>query len=984
MRLSRIVWAVLFSLLAFTWAAEAQVLADFESGLNGFYDNGWGTGFASVSRVADPSGLSAGVMALAFDGSRGSKGDVEVDNVDASGAQMVTFFVYLPADIPDSIQFKLFAQDNKNWAWTEVSWFAYQIPKGVWYPLDYDMEAMRVNPAINFDHKANKLGRLGMEINRFYEHDADANWSGIIYVDNVSLLGAEPKVIGSFETGTDGFYDNRWGSGFTSVDRAADPTGLSAGVLAVTFSGAAGDKGDFEVDNVDASEYQVVTFFVYLPADIPDSIQFKLFAQDNKNWAWTEVSWFAYQIPKGVWYPLDYDMEAMRVNPAINFDHKANKLGRLGMEINRFYEHDADANWTGTIYIDNVSLLSSRKGARWVAANFEKQSGGTQGFSNTGWGPALVNMGWAADPTGRSKGVMSTSWDFSKGSKGAFSNSNVNIFSQQAGTYATKITIDVYIPEGMPAGAQVSIFAQDHQSWTWTEDKYYITDSTLTPGHWHTMTYDVEAHVKAGEVNPQVTLTVGCQIYYSAVPNWQGEVLWDNFTLWGIPEPVGTLASPPVQVVVDTIGGVVRPYQVATIRWVDNTIGTETYNVYMSHSPITDLSAPGVVRIADKIPHGTEVWRHRPWSRKPEMQTFYYAVTAVGTDGTETGITDQNVVGPVTLMTSPTAKAVYVPNFRDVFVLDGLDNEFEPYKQYVITPESAGDDQGPSWTPESTDMNFRAVFVVDDNYLYISADVTDDDLRREAGQAWEGDALEFYLGFYDARLVRAYHGYRSVGAAGTGDWRIGFTAWGTVQVNGTTETTIPGVESTVYEKFTGDGYIIEARIALDSLAGYEGRLQVVDGAMIPLRIDGTDMDPSFGDTERTLIVQFGGSGGNVEDWLRPGGWGFLEVYSPTGVADAAPASAPKEFRLHANYPNPFNPSTTLRYDVPSKAKVTIQVFDLAGRLVKTLVDEEKSAGSYQISWDGKDELGRAVASGVYFARMKAAGYLHTTKMILVK
>ncbi|MDZ7373892.1 MAG: T9SS type A sorting domain-containing protein [candidate division KSB1 bacterium] len=983
MRWCKVVWMVAAPLLAFAMAGQAQVLADFETNLGGFYDNGWGTGFASVTRASDPSGLSAGAMALLFDGTRGDKGDVEVDNVDASGAQIVTFFVYLPPDIPDSIQFKLFAQDNKNWAWTEVSWFAYQIPKGVWYPLDYDMEAMRVNPAVNFDHKANKLGRLGMEVNRFYEHDADAGWSGTIYVDNVSLLGAEPRVIGSFETGTDGFYDNRWGTGFTSLARVPDPTGLSAGSLGVTFSGAAGDKGDFEVDNVDASEYQVVTFFVYLPSDIPDSIQFKLFAQDNQHWAWTEVSWFAYQIPKGVWYPLDYDMEAMRLKSGGSFDHKANKLGRLGMEINRFFEHDADANWSGTIYIDNVSLLSSRKGARWVAASFERQSGGSQGFANTGWGPALLSVGWAQDPTGRSLGVMNTTWDFTKGEKGAFSNDNVSIYSQQAGTYASKVTIDVYIPEGMPHGAQVSIFAMDHQSWTWTEDKYYITDSTLTPGHWHTLTYDVLKYVNSGELNPNVTLSMGCQIYYSSPPNWQGNVYWDNFTLWGIPEPVGELASPPVQVSVDTVGAVV-PYVVATIRWVDNTLGTETYNVYMSHSPITDLSAPGVVRIADRIPHGTEQWRHRPWSRQPQMETFYYAVTAVGPDGTETGITQQNVVGPVTLRTSPTVKAVYVPNFRDVFVLDGLDNEFEPYRQYTIVPETAGGPESGAWTPQSTDMNFRAIFVVDDDYLYISADVTDDDLRRTPGQAWEGDALEFYLGFYDARLVSAYHGYRSVGTAGTGDWRISFTAWGTTQVNGTTETTIPGVECTVYEKFTGDGYIIEARIAVDSLVGPEG-LQIVDGAMIPLRIDGTDMDPSFGDTQRTLIVQFGGSGGNVEDWLRPGAWGFLEVYSPTGVADARPAApTPKEFCLYDNYPNPFNPSTTLRYDLPTKAKVLLQIYDLAGRLVKTLVNEEKVAGSYQVSWDGTDEAGRTVASGVYFARMQAAEYQRTAKMLLLK
>ncbi|HHM24038.1 MAG TPA: hypothetical protein ENJ23_03265, partial [Bacteroidetes bacterium] len=103
---------------------RGQVIADFESGTNDFYDNGWGTGFTSVSQVADPTGMSAGVLALAFDGSKGKKGDIQRDNVDAAGAQIITYFVYLPADIPDSVVIKLWAQDNSNWAWTEVKYYA--------------------------------------------------------------------------------------------------------------------------------------------------------------------------------------------------------------------------------------------------------------------------------------------------------------------------------------------------------------------------------------------------------------------------------------------------------------------------------------------------------------------------------------------------------------------------------------------------------------------------------------------------------------------------------------------------------------------------------------------------------------------------------------------------------------------------------------------------------------------------------------------
>ncbi|MDP2886215.1 MAG: FlgD immunoglobulin-like domain containing protein [Ignavibacteria bacterium] len=73
-----------------------------------------------------------------------------------------------------------------------------------------------------------------------------------------------------------------------------------------------------------------------------------------------------------------------------------------------------------------------------------------------------------------------------------------------------------------------------------------------------------------------------------------------------------------------------------------------------------------------------------------------------------------------------------------------------------------------------------------------------------------------------------------------------------------------------------------------------------------------------------------------------------------------------------NYPNPFNPSTTIKYELPKDASVKMEIYDVMGRRVKTLLDGSKSAGYYSVTWNGRNELGRDVASGVYLCRFVAS------------
>ena len=97
----------------------------------------------------------------------------------------------------------------------------------------------------------------------------------------------------------------------------------------------------------------------------------------------------------------------------------------------------------------------------------------------------------------------------------------------------------------------------------------------------------------------------------------------------------------------------------------------------------------------------------------------------------------------------------------------------------------------------------------------------------------------------------------------------------------------------------------------------------------------------------------------------------------------APAAATAPHLLPA-HPNPFNPSTTIRFELPADARATLRVFDLAGHLVRTLIDEERPAGPHAATWDGRDEQGRRLPSGVYLCRLDAGGHAATRKLVLAK
>ena len=110
---------------------------------------------------------------------------------------------------------------------------------------------------------------------------------------------------------------------------------------------------------------------------------------------------------------------------------------------------------------------------------------------------------------------------------------------------------------------------------------------------------------------------------------------------------------------------------------------------------------------------------------------------------------------------------------------------------------------------------------------------------------------------------------------------------------------------------------------------------------------------------------------------------FKWFQAPTN-ADITQAEAPRVYRLAQNFPNPFNPSTTIGYDLREKGPVSIRIYDVGGHLVRTLVDGVKEAGRYSAVWDGASERGTAVASGIYFYKMEAGAFSATKKLVLLR
>ena len=163
------------------------------------------------------------------------------------------------------------------------------------------------------------------------------------------------------------------------------------------------------------------------------------------------------------------------------------------------------------------------------------------------------------------------------------------------------------------------------------------------------------------------------------------------------------------------------------------------------------------------------------------------------------------------------------------------------------------------------------------------------------------------------------------------------------------------------------------------LVGYSNIAYVADSAN-GLQIIRNDLDCN-------------GNGINDQTDIANGGPGHAD-FNNDGILDICqPGVSGVETRdiqvqgtmLNDPFPNPFNPQTTIAFEIPEQQTVTLRVFDMAGRLVRNLITTEPhTPGRHEVVWNGRDDTGRQVASGTYFYRLEAGSYSETKRMVLIK
>ncbi len=153
-----------------------------------------------------------------------------------------------------------------------------------------------------------------------------------------------------------------------------------------------------------------------------------------------------------------------------------------------------------------------------------------------------------------------------------------------------------------------------------------------------------------------------------------------------------------------------------------------------------------------------------------------------------------------------------------------------------------------------------------------------------------------------------------------------------------------------------------------------------------------------GDDKQLFLINFDQPMGIMKDASNPDNIQFwYVVLTQEAAADeteaqtilAAEPALPQEFALSQNYPNPFNPSTTIKFQLPDKnglqpIRTVLKIYDILGRLVRTVVDEEMSPGFYTKQWDGLNDRGVRISTGVYFYTLTAGEFRDSKKMLMIK
>ena len=407
----------------------------------------------------------------------------------------------------------------------------------------------------------------------------------------------------------------------------------------------------------------------------------------------------------------------------------------------------------------------------------------------------------------------------------------------------------------------------------------------------------------------------------------------------------------------------------------------EKYTVYASTEPIEDsLSLASADVIATNVLEGVGTVAHLLFSPlEDEIVTYYYAVTCkdesnnVGEPGTARDPVPNMARGiPTISMVAP-----------DDFAADGDISEWEDsgIEPFELSPNANSWDT-PNIVGEvssSADLSARLWLAIDEEYLYIATDVIDDVYdgysNADGGNWYDNDVLELFIGLYDQRGAK----HSGMKRGDEPDYKFWFSEeYAVHDFNGGAVLAVNGDGNYYQEGFDPD-WIMEARLSLDEIP-FENDIRFVarNGMRIPIEPTYHDNDGSG--WEGNVV---GSSSNDDLAYQTPSVWSTTWIGDQSVVVstDNETDLAPYEFALLPNYPNPFNPSTTIKFSLPENQSVTLKLFNIMGQEVATLIDKrELKLGFHTVKWNAEN-----MASGVYFYQLISnKNKAITQKMLLVK
>lgn len=411
-----------------------------------------------------------------------------------------------------------------------------------------------------------------------------------------------------------------------------------------------------------------------------------------------------------------------------------------------------------------------------------------------------------------------------------------------------------------------------------------------------------------------------------------------------------------------------------TITWVDVPGETgETYDVYYSDSQITDVKASGVETVALNIPENNFSAIHLLLAPGTDQDvTYYYAVICKDASGNKSAL---SVNSPALTNTAKGITTITV-SAPSNFVADGDLSEWQPMAPFkMFISDGSGHKVTNSTITNDADCSANTWVAMDTTYLYVAFDVFDDVFSPSAQTSnWLNDAPDFFVGLYN------YHGlsHTSYKRGAQPDYHFRFTYNKALLDN--PSATVDTLDSGNYyfgEAF-GSGYRVEFRVKWTDLAafGSDNVFTPTEGFRIPIDFEINDADAT-GSREGMLTYSANNEDHSYQDVSLWSNTWIGNLWNPTGVEEEGQLVT--DYALSQNYPNPFNPATQIKYTLKSNGYVSLKVFDVLGREVAVLVNQEQTVGNHSVQFDARN-----LSSGIYFYRLESGSFVQTNKMMLLK